>query len=188
MCNKHYLRWWSGTTVEDRPIYSECQHDGCDRPPRSKHATWCEAHYHRNRRTGTTERIKSDQHHPCANRECDRRAESKGYCKRCRERVRQHGDPRTTIDRRTDSPGYSAMHMRLRADLGPASQHPCVDCGRAARHWSYNHDDPHHIVAAEGPYSLSPDHYAPRCVPCHKRHDIAASRYRPPDPHPGLLP
>jgi hypothetical protein len=47
-----------------------------------------------------------------------------------------------------------------------------------ARHWSYNHDDPHELMGTSGystspiPYSLSTAHYSPRCVPCHKTFDL----------------
>lgn len=75
--------------------------------------------------------------------------------------------------RRSDEVSYSAVHTRLRADRGPASAHPCTDCGGSARQWSYSHEDPNELRALEGAYSLDPDHYSPRCVSCHKRMDLS---------------
>jgi hypothetical protein len=66
-----------------------------------------------------------------------------------------------------------AAHSRVRTDRGPASSHACVSCHAPAQHWSYNHTDPHERQdTIRGPYSLSSDHYSPRCVPCHKRFDL----------------
>lgn len=91
------------------------------------------------------------------------------------------GDNRSCGDRpthhRTDSAGYGAAHDRVRRDRGRIGLHVCVNCGDPARHWSYNHDDPDELYA-EGlsahpvAYSLKPEHYSPRCVPCHKRYDL----------------
>ena len=83
---------------------------------------------------------------------------------------------RFTHARRADS-GYRAAHDRCRADRGTAASHSCADCGAPARYWSYNHDDPNEMTSnvprTKGiAYSLSPSHYSPRCVPCHKRFDL----------------
>lgn len=70
---------------------------------------------------------------------------------------------------------YGAAHERVKSDKGPASQHPCVDCGHQAHHWSYNHDDPDELTADDLgglPYSLNSACYSPRCVPCHKLFDL----------------
>ena len=86
------------------------------------------------------------------------------------------GDRR--IHRRTTSAGYSAAHQRCRNDRGLPHEHQCIDCGRQAQHWSYNHDDPNEVLGTSGrstspvAYSLDPRHYSPRCVPCHKRFDL----------------
>lgn len=78
--------------------------------------------------------------------------------------------------RRTDS-GYGAAHWRVYRDRGPIADQDCIDCGDPARHWSYDHDDQNELLAyvrSANPvaYSLNPDHYSPRCVPCHKRFDL----------------
>lgn len=78
---------------------------------------------------------------------------------------------------RQETAGYGAAHERVRRDRGPAQHHACVGCGEPARHWSYNHDDPDELISDEPriegvAYSLKPEHYSPRCVPCHKRFDL----------------
>lgn len=71
---------------------------------------------------------------------------------------------------------YAAAHHRVRRDRGPASAHPCVDCGETAAQWSYDHQDPNEMVGQASPtavaaYSADPNHYQPRCRPCHTRFD-----------------
>lgn len=79
---------------------------------------------------------------------------------------------------RTPDAGYVAAHDRVRQDRGRVQERDCVDCGRPAQHWSYNHDDPDELHGAvhSSPnpvaYSLKPEHYSPRCVRCHKRFDL----------------
>lgn len=94
--------------------------------------------------------------------------------------LNREGDSSTCGERRnhrSNNAGYTAAHDRCRRDRGSAKSHRCVDCGCPAKHWSYNHDDPDEREAfglSDGPiaYSLSPDHYSPRCVPCHKMFDL----------------
>jgi hypothetical protein len=68
--------------------------------------------------------------------------------------------------------GYGAVHARITTDQGKASARTCIDCGTQAEHWSYNHDDPNEMTEDGLPYSLSAQHYSPRCVPCHKAFDL----------------
>ena len=81
------------------------------------------------------------------------------------------------IHHRTTDAGYAAAHQRVRQDRGPVTNHDCINCGKDARHWSYNHTDTHELLAcglSANPvaYSLDPHHYSPRCVPCHKQFDL----------------
>ena len=76
------------------------------------------------------------------------------------------------IHHRDEHPSYGAVHLRLKTDLGPASNYRCVDCGMQAQHWSYNHDDPREMRSELGPYSADASHYSPRCVSCHKLFDL----------------
>ncbi len=77
--------------------------------------------------------------------------------------------------------GYGAAHDRVRTLHGPASDHPCIDCGQPAQHWSYDHTDPdtRYLTGRSAnpiPYSLDPTRYQPRCVPCHKLFDLARAK------------
>jgi hypothetical protein len=79
--------------------------------------------------------------------------------------------------RRTATPGYTGMHDRLRADRGPASSHPCLDCGGVAQDWSLRRGvqgilsapDNHHGNPRY--WSTNIEDYDPRCRPCHGRYD-----------------
>lgn len=84
----------------------------------------------------------------------------------------------TATRSRKDRPGYAAAHIRLRITQGPAQQHTCVDCEQQACDWSYDGADPDELIQENGHaaglrYSLDPEHYAPRCRPCHKAFDLA---------------
>lgn len=72
-------------------------------------------------------------------------------------------------------PGYPMAHRRVSDLRGKASTHDCVDCGRQADDWSYDGQDPLEITATTSfkgsIYSLDPNHYQPRCKPCHKSYD-----------------
>lgn len=74
---------------------------------------------------------------------------------------------------------YTAAHDRVVRAKGRAAEHDCVDCGRTAAHWSYDHQDPGELhsatVKGSPPFSLNPDHYQPRCVPCHKVYDLTVA-------------
>lgn len=81
--------------------------------------------------------------------------------------------------RRNDRPviAYTTAHQRVWRLRGAAAAHACVDCGGTADQWAYDHDDPSELLDERGrPYSLDPAHYAPRCLSCHRKHDLKASR------------
>jgi hypothetical protein len=67
---------------------------------------------------------------------------------------------------------YDTAHSRLYARRGRASEHTCVECGRAAQQWSLNvHDaDDPRVGATPGGYlySLDTSLYVPRCARCHR--------------------
>lgn len=70
-----------------------------------------------------------------------------------------------------DRVGYYALHARIRSSRGPAKNHACVDCGKTARHWSYDlGDEP--IIEDGLMFSLDVNRYEPRCVRCHSAHDL----------------
>jgi hypothetical protein len=70
---------------------------------------------------------------------------------------------------------YSGAHMRVRRERGLAGDYTCIDCGQQAAEWSYDGRDPNALIGtaqAEGkPFSTDPEHYVPRCKPCHLRYD-----------------
>jgi len=63
-----------------------------------------------------------------------------------------------------DKATSEAVHLRLRRERGRASEYACVDCGEAAEEWSF--DEP-------SGYSVDLSRYAPRCIRCHREHDLA---------------
>lgn len=177
-----------------------CSVAGCEKPV--KRAGFCYGHYMKNWRYGTPEPEHSPNHHPlegmvfgeltvlrreghywicsCACGASTRALSgdlNRGTLLSCGNRAIHH--------RRSDA-DYGAAHGRVKRDRGKAADHSCVDCSGPARHWSYDHSDPDELVS-ESPrtkgvaYSLDPNHYSPRCVPCHKRFDLnrinAASRW-----------
>lgn len=83
---------------------------------------------------------------------------------------------------RGDAISYLGMHDRLRSLRGLAKSHPCVDCGRSARDWSYNGGDPHErtelVNGSRLAFSVDPGRYSPRCRKCHKRYDVALRKGR----------
>jgi len=85
---------------------------------------------------------------------------------------------------RTARPSYATMHARLARIRGPASRYRCVDCGRAARDWSYDWSCPDELMDRFGAYSADPNRYQPRCRRCHhrfdRRHAATIPKNRPP--------
>lgn len=165
-----------------------CTVAGCETPATRTRRTLCERHYYRLRRTGSTEATHPQRaaREPCRIEGCPHLdAGPHGYCAKHHTRIQRHGDPHTVKrnpglsgDRnpawRGDSIGSNAAHLRVTAARGaPASAHACVDCGGQAAHWSYNHGDPNAKPSDRGPFSTSPQYYDARCVPCHKRYDLA---------------
>lgn len=67
---------------------------------------------------------------------------------------------------------YEGVHQRLRDEHGRASEHLCVDCGKQARDWSYDHGAEAEKLDERGwPYDPTGQAYSPRCSPCHTAHD-----------------
>lgn len=67
---------------------------------------------------------------------------------------------------------YHGAHYYVRKRRGLARRYSCIDCGRPARQWSYDHADPNELVGPTGlEYSTDPSHYQPRCIGCHAAFD-----------------
>jgi hypothetical protein len=75
----------------------------------------------------------------------------------------------------TPMTAYGVVHYLLRKVNGPASKHWCVDCGKPARHWAYDHRDAFERIDLETRrvFSVNFDHYQPMCGACHQRLDMA---------------
>lgn len=193
-CEMHYYRVRrTGSTGGAERIYPTapgvCTVPGCEGKRRSSGVAYCQLHYERVRRTGVPDAPQPFVPDPCPVDGCERHVQERGMCKMHATRMRRHGDPNVSIkqaDRNFprgeeshawtgDDATYAGIHQRLRRMRGAASEHACVDCASPARQWSYNHADPEgRLDEATGlPYSTDLDHYDPRCVPCHKKHDLA---------------
>jgi len=73
-----------------------CSVEGCDQPVSRRWKGWCEKHFSRWRRHGTTDshaRVKK----PCAVEDCPNMAGTGGYCGKHWERIKRHGDPHTEV-------------------------------------------------------------------------------------------
>lgn len=67
--------------------------------------------------------------------------------------------------------GYMQAHLRVKNSKGRAANYQCVDCGKPGQHWSYDGEDENECIEYDLLYSLDIEHYVPRCVKCHARHD-----------------
>ena len=164
----------------------QCSIDDCTRSDIQGH-DMCALHYMRWYRTGrTTARPIRAQRGMCVVEECGQLDDGPhGYCPKHDARRRRNGDPLRLKGPKVmsaeanwrwtgDEASYQAMHQRVRIKRGRASSHACVDCGSAAKHWSYDRTDTDERQSIEGPYSVDVEHYDPRCVPCHKKFDLEA--------------
>lgn len=172
--------------------WGKCSVDGCLKPVRSRFADWCAMHYHRWYRSGDVgevrERTRKQRDGKCAVENCINDDTHGIYCSKHSARFSRHGDPETVIsleDReirrkddhpnwRGDEAGYDAVHHRLIRWKGKASNYKCIDCADPAEEWSYSNADANERICEKGRrYSFDPDHYDPRCVPCHRAFDAS---------------
>lgn len=171
-----------------------CSIPECDRPTKRK--AMCYGHYMKQWRYGTTHPEHERQHHDLAGQTFGQLTAVRwleghwecrctcGATRRARSAELLRGSTiMCGVPSRhwSDDVEYQAAHDRVRSLHGSASDHDCVDCGGPAAHWSYDHRDPHERTSQSGsrkglPYSTNPDHYEPRCVPCHKAFDLGRER------------
>jgi hypothetical protein len=192
LCGLHYQRLLRKGSVGPADYLSQpgriCSVADCGHPARSSRNQYCEMHYGRYRRGAPMDTPRRAAWGAlCPIDGCDNPTSERGLCSKHAYRVRRHGDPSayTPHSERNFPKGnanpkwtgeavtYYGMHRRVRAVKGRASSYPCVGCGKPARHWSYDHADPDERQSELGPYSISADHYVPRCVSCHKHLDLA---------------
>lgn len=148
-----------------------CKVDQCASPAAKR--GWCGKHYQRWWKHGDPT-YEPTTYTTCQVADCPKppRSRTSGLCEMHYVRRYRHGDPLTVIDTRKPTATYRVAHARLQVDRGPATDHPCVDCGEQAGHWSYNNADPDELVSDGGqPYTLNQDAYDPRCYECHAAFD-----------------
>jgi hypothetical protein len=68
---------------------------------------------------------------------------------------------------------YTATHLRLMKERGPARTLSCSHCPRKANHWAYDHKDPDARIDPKNGclYSTDLAHYIPLCQRCHYAFD-----------------
>ena len=179
-----------------------CSIEGCVKPSRSRIADKCPMHYHREYRYGTIERttdlirqgllprkgadLTGTRHGTLtARRYTEGQWECQCDCGATRRasvgELNRTGEANTCgikANHLSDDVDYAAAHDRVHRARGKAIAYRCIDCGRQAQHWSYDHADPDERTSTTErtfgiAYSLDASHYEPRCVSCHKTFDMA---------------
>lgn len=197
LCQKHRARLRTRGTVEldriERPADGLCVVEGCDKPYRTK--GMCPMHYSRIQRTGTLELTnpQRDRRGVCVIDGCDKLDMGwSGLCGKHYARQKRNGHPLAlrggpVVKRGAEHPNwcgddvtYGGVHQRVRKARGVAKNYLCIDCGKPARDWSYDHTDPNQKYDDDGevlrPYSTDISRYVPRCVPCHRIFDMAQAQ------------
>ena len=105
---------------------------------------------------------------------CDGAHKGRGFCNMHLKRLKKHGSPH--VGGPPETPAYRTIHNRLHAQRGKASEHSCVDCGKAAKHWSYSGNAANEFAYRDSrgfdlTYTDDLSHYDPRCIPCHLGYD-----------------
>lgn len=158
-----------------------CRIDGCSNK-RGLAKGLCSTHYHRLRKTGSTDPVpRVNARRPCVIEGCEVLATAKGLCDKHYRRLLKHGDPLRDAKsggQRGAHVSYSGAHLRVKTDRGDASNYPCDVCGSPAQQWAYDHLDPHELFdprAGRGKgrtYSAKSEHYRPMCARCHVSYDL----------------
>lgn len=108
---------------------------------------------------------------------CGKPARSRNvpHCSAHYTRLRRHGTLDVYAPGANPSVSYRAAHSRVSRLWGLAASHPCITCGRAADHWSYDKTDPAELECAVSGYTVTysawPEFYMPLCLPCHRSKD-----------------
>lgn len=136
-CMNHYMRWRKhGDPEWEKPIFTVCIIDGCDRAPRSRTADLCDVHYCRRWRTGSvdgvgTTRLVTPGYRAAHTRVARDRGKASAY---------------TCIDCSEQAGHWSFAWRRV-----PKTQ------------WLWGTSN---SKAAPSPYTGDPGHYEPRCHSC----------------------
>lgn len=182
-CPSHYNRWKRYGDPLGSPAPRErrvCEIDSCDR--KSRNWGLCNMHGQRFYKHGDPLAVKTRTRSECSVDGCSTPAKGRGYCAKHLSRLKNAGSPHVVRNggrpTKGDHPGWSAIHLRVRNARGRAATHACVDCLGEAAEWSYDNADPNELidVSLNIPYSLSIEHYQPRCIPCHRAFDARARK------------
>jgi len=136
--------------------------------------------YYRGRPLDPPLGVYGQNHETCLIPGCEKLRQARGWCSKHYKRWQLYGDPHTAARHWHDAGdrvGYVGLHKRLYRQKGPATDHPCADCGAPAQDWSYTGGDPAERLddRRRSPYSLDPAFYAPRCRCCHRMRDKRAA-------------
>ena len=156
-----------------------CSVAGCSRKHQGR--GYCDGHLRRVIATGEPGPAEFEPRKPKGDRcivdGCDHLRYAKDVCDRHYQRLRKYG----TLDlpEREGSATYNAVHLRIRAQRGPAKDNTCP-CGAAAEHWAYVRGDDQSVRYDERgrPYSIDLSRYVALCRTCHRRMDAEATRTR----------
>lgn len=103
---------------------------------------------------------------------------ARGLCSKHYKRLRAHGDPlfkkvAYPEIRGGINPSYNAIHLRLKAEFGRASNYECVVCGTYATDWACVDNKNQNGVNDGKPvtYSFDTADYLPMCRNCHNKFD-----------------
>lgn len=116
----------------------------------------------------------------CSITGCGREQHARTLCDMHSRRVKNTGDPHNRGSRggrplKGAHPTWAAIHKRLYRQRGSARAYACIDCGKNAREWSYDGQDPNELIGNSHQwrlaYSLDLSHYFPRCSSCHRLFD-----------------
>lgn len=137
----------------------------------------------------------------CSIINCSGKCHARGLCQMHYRRLMKHGSPNAILPpnggRKTgtflgesstrwkgDNIGYKAMHYRILAVRGKASERVCegLNCESRADQWAYdNSDTDEKTEVVQGglrTYSLNVEHYVSLCVWCHNELDHPGSQNR----------
>jgi hypothetical protein len=186
-CATHYMRWRKYGDVNanfgpKRSAKGTCIVSDCDREDAGVHG-YCSKHAQAWRKHGDPLINKRDTGRKiCIIDGCEKFVDGNGLCPMHWRRNKVTGSPyivrpHPAWDKsphwQGDDVTYDAVHWRLRRSRGSASKRNCLDCGQQAQHWSYDGLDPNQLFQGPLAYSLNPERYSPRCVPCHIAYDSA---------------
>lgn len=183
LCRTHYT-WQRLGKPLDAPIreYSRsstgiCSVPECGEPFLAKDL--CSTHYARMKKGLPLDvplMVVLDHPGTCAMEGCDKPYRQHGLCNGHRIRASRGLPMDAPWLGTSEDITYGGAHMRTLSVRGPASAHPCADCGGPAEQWSYRNWCESEMQGMNGgsicSYCPHPEHYDPRCRSCHRTFDL----------------